>query len=348
MILNNETDILKELTSNTYNIHYIYGNENYLKRLYYNKIINLHQIDINDTFNFHEFSFQKSDIDEIIDACLALPVFSQKKCVVVKDIEISNILASDMDKLVELIDGIPEECVLIILQLSVDVDDKKNAKDKKFIKAIDKQGLVLKFSSRSETNVVKFIVEFVKKRDLSISPNNAKQLISRCGSSFDVLSTELEKLCAYEENSNEISFESIDKLVKANLDTSIFELSKSINQQDYPKAMNILSQFEQMQEQPVMVFNVLSSVYVDLFRAKAALEDGYGSEVISQSFNYRGRDFLIRNALSDARNSSWYFIAGALAILRDADLELKGGTVNGYITLEKTVAKLFVLKADGR
>lgn len=348
MILNKETDILKEIKKKQYNIYYIYGNENYLKKNYYKTILDINQIDNNDTFNFHEFSYQKSDIDEVIDACLAVPVFAPKKCVVIKDIEINSIPKYDNDKILELIESVPEECVLIILQLSVEVDDRKSAKDKKFIKQIDNNGLAIKLSTRNESNIIKFIVGYAKKNGMEISTVNAKYLVSKCGNSFDVLSSELDKVCAYDREFGEVSKETIDKLVTVNLDTSIYELSRSINQQDYGRAMNILSKLEQMQEEPIVIFNVLSSIYVDLFRAKSAIQDGYSQDVISQSFNYKGREFLVKNALSDASRTSWYFIAGALSILREADLNLKKVSSNGYIIIEKAIAELFILKADGR
>lgn len=348
MILNNEADILKEVSKNKYNIYYIYGDENYLKRTYYNKILDVNGINSDDAFNFHEFSYQKSDIDEVMDACLSVPVFSEKKCVVVKDIEIGTVPKYDTDKLVELMQQIPEECVLIILQQSVQVDDKKSAKDKKMIKEVDKVGLVLKLSARNKNSTMRFIFDYVKKNNMIISESNAELLIYKSSNSFDILTLELDKLCAHDEDSGEILAETIEKLVIPGLDTSVFELSRSIGQQNYQKAMTILSRLEQLEEEPVMVFNVLSSIYVDMFRAKSAMEDGYGFDMINNSFSYNGRGFLIRNALSDARNVSWCFIAGALDILKETDFELKSGFPNGYIILEKAIARLFILKADGR
>lgn len=348
MILNKETDILKEIKLKKHNIFYIYGNENYLKRNYYSKLLEIYGVNLDDTFNFHEFSYQKSDVDDVVDACLTLPLFADKKCVVVKDVEINAIPKYDTDKLISLINEVPDECVLIFLQMAVEVDDRRSAKDKKFIGAVDKNGVVVKISSRSENNTIKFITDYVKKLDMKISSNNAKYLIDRCGNSFDMLSVELEKLCSYDMDNGEISRESIDKLVSVNLDTSVYELSKSILRQDYNRAMNILSKLQQMQEEPMMVFGVLSSIYVDLFRAKSALNDGYDADVVTHSFSYRGREFLVRNAMSDARNLSWYFIAGALAILMETDIDLKSGLSNGYLVLEKTVAELFILRADGR
>lgn len=94
-------------------------------------------------FNFQAFDGGKASIDEIADAAQALPLFAERKCVLVKDLNVEALNAGELAKLYQLLEELSETTVLIISQSTLEIDAKRSAKWKKFIAAAEKNGTVV-------------------------------------------------------------------------------------------------------------------------------------------------------------------------------------------------------------
>lgn len=345
MTLANEKDILRHLKTDVSNLYLLHGDEGYLKRLYLQKLLDKYEAQRDNSFNYHKFDFSSAGVDQIADACMALPVFAKSKCVVVKDVGVESASKGEMDKLYDLFDQLPEETILIVAQMSVEMDLKKNAKSKKFLKAADEAGTVITCKQRSNANLIKFIHTYAEQNGCVIDDEAAQLLREQCMGEMESIALEMDKLCAYRE-AGTITAKDVKKVVAPKFEATIYDLSKAVKKGNYSGAMETISHLRHLQEEPLMVLGALSSEYVNLFRAKAALDQGYSGDNLKQDFQYRGREFLIKGAFSDASMSSWRFVERAIQILTDADLEMKSGVADGYIVLEKAVTELFVLQAE--
>ena len=76
-------------------------------------------------FNFQAFDGGKASIDEIADAAQALPLFAERKCVLVKDLNVEALNAGELAKLYQLLEELSETTVLIISQSTLEIDAKK-------------------------------------------------------------------------------------------------------------------------------------------------------------------------------------------------------------------------------
>lgn len=349
LIYNTEQDVIKHLDGQHKNLYCIYGTENYLKQIYYEKIIEKLEVDKCDSFNYQEFAFSSISVDIIADSCYSLPVFAEKKCVVIKDIEIESLNKVESDKFYQLITDLPEETVLIIYQLSTQMDVKKNAKSKKFVKEIGKYGAVFNLSERASSDLVKFAKSYVKEFGISIQTDAANMLKDYCLSDMNSMINEMDKLCAYKQTGS-ISVADVELFVPKRIEISIYNLNKAIRRKNFTESVSILNDLKYMGNDPIMILGVLSSVYLDLLRAKLALDEGKHDSDIVNDFSYKGREFVVRNALADARNTSWQVIKKSIAILRKTDLNMKSlgfsDISDSYFLLEKAVMELLLVQAE--
>ena len=64
------------------------------------------------------------------------------------------------------------------------------------------------------------------------------------------------------------------------------------------------------------------------------------------AFDYRGRDFRVRNAMMEVSRCSTGFLRGAVVLLTEADTQLKSSRIKDQVILEKLITQLFVLRKE--
>ena len=128
-------------------------------------------------------------------------------------------------------------------------------------------------------------------------------MVERSGDDLNLLLNELDKLCALA-GEGEITRQHIETAGMRNLEASVFDLAKAILQGQYERAYGIIYRLMDQREEPVSVLSVLSSAYADLYRAKVAAAGGVPAASLSADFQYRGREFRLRNAARDCARLS--------------------------------------------
>ena len=80
--------------------------------------------------------------------------------------------------------------------------------------------------------------------------------------------------------------------------------------------------------------------FVDMYRAKVAVSSGEKANFAASCYNYRGREFRLRNASYDSRNISIKTLRKNLDSLNEADRKLKIRVNDEKIILEKLLVEL--------
>ncbi len=91
-----------------------------------------------------------------------------------------------------------------------------------------------------------------------------------------------------------------------------------------------------------MILGTLVGAYVDMYRVKLSLSGGERAEYPAQFFNYKGKEFRLRNAARDAAKLDIRQLRGCLDVLNTA---LKSGVADPKITLERLLVQLSAARA---
>lgn len=328
-------------------VYFLYGEETYLSGHYASQIAAkaVGKDDLAE-FNLQKFDGRKCTAEELEDAAEALPLMADAKCVVVRDYDAAAGGMANQERLLRLVSDPPEACVMVFWQDAVEADVKKNAKWKAFAAAVEKCGVCVEFPRKSTADIVKLLCSGASRRNCRLLPENARLLVEQCGDDLNLLLNELDKLCALA-GEGEITREMIESAGSKNLEASVFDLSKAILQNHYARAYAILHRLLSQKEEPVNILAVLSTAYADLYRAKVAAAAGKQADTLTADFQYRGREFRLRNAARDASRLSMDVLRSSLDTLAQADLRLKSSRVDKRVVLEQTAAKLIVLAKGG-
>lgn len=319
-------------------VYFLFGEESYLSAHYAEKLTQMATDGELGEFNCRKMDGRECSVEEIEAEAETLPLMAERKCVVVCDYDATKANA-DLPRLMALLEDPPESCVLIFWQCGVDVDVKKNAKWKTFLKAVEKNGAATELLPRTVAEAASLLCAGAKKRGCALSSAAAQLLVERCGSDLHRLLGELDKLCAIADG-GEISEALIREATAESLEARVFDLSKNLLAGNVARAQEIVYALRSAREKPTAVFSVLSGAYVDLYRVKVAQLGGATPESLSSVFSYRGREFVLRNAARDTRRLSLQSLRDSLEILAQADMTMKSSPVDKWLVLERAVTRL--------
>ena len=317
------------------NLYVLYGAETYLVEQYARLIARQTVEEGFDAFNLHRFDGQEVDAAQLEDAVEALPLMSDRKCVLVRDYDV----APEHERVMKLTAQVPDSCVLVFWYVSAQPDGRKNAW-KEFLKQAEQVGVVMNFARKDPADAAKMLAAGAKRRGCQLDVADARYLVEQVGNDLNLLLCELEKLCALV-GEGAITRRHIDDACPKNLEMRVFDLSKAILRRRADEAYDLLHQLRVRREEPVAILGVLSNAFADLYRAKVAAAGGESAERLAGDFkSYKGKEFRLRNAARDTARIGVTALRECLDVLADTDTALKMGRGDGWVLLEQTVARL--------
>lgn len=325
-------------------LYFLYGEEPYLVSAYLKRIVTAAIGKDYTPFNYQAFSGEDVNIDDLVDALMTFSFMASVKCVVLSNFDIDSASSDDIQKLSDYIEDPNENSVFIMYYTLPDII-KNSAICKSFIKHFIKYGDVINFKKKTAADTEKLLCSYASKLKCELSRKNANYLIELCGNDLTTLFNETDKLCAYVK-SGEITRSVIDLVASANMETTVFKLSKSLLYGDSDKSYELLSKLLSQNEKPIAILSVLSNAYVDLYRVKAALESGLDSRYPAKVFSYKDREFVLDNAARQTKGVSMDSLRNSLLLLLDADTKLKSTPADTHrVVLEELFAKLLRLRS---
>ncbi|MCQ2480033.1 MAG: DNA polymerase III subunit delta [Clostridia bacterium] len=334
-----ESELKKQIKSRDFsNVYLIYGNESYLKHHYFNLLIKKAVDDTFKDFNLHIFQ-SPSDVEEITLAAEAMPMMSERTCVAIKDLKLSDLGENGRKDLVSFISDIPETCVVIIGFLTTEAEGKGW---KELLSACEKYGNSIRLDKMSRNDLIKYVIKGASSRGCTIDNRVADYFISLVGDDLTAILNELEKLCA-NAGGGTISRANVDAVTVKNTEVKIFELSKNLVTGNCDKAFSILDSLLKQREEPISILGTIIMCYVDMYRAKVASTGGHRPEELLKVFNYGKSDFRLRNGAKNASKMSLGMLRESIEILARADENLKSTSIDQRLILEETMIKLFLI-----
>ncbi len=303
--------------------------------------------------DFPEFNLHRLDgdvgVDSIAEAVETLPMFGDRTCVVVSNYNPEDANVAETGKMEQLLGDLPPHCTLIFRQASLSLTQKKDSKKcKAFLAAAAKAGHVLEVPRRTENDIVRYLTAFAPKRGCTMDAATARYLIAQCGLNWELLQNEMEKLCAWTQ-SGPITREAIETVSVTVSETAGYRMANSLIAGNYDQAYRQLDQLLFQREEPVVLLAALSSAYVDLYRAKAAIESGVQPLTLAKPFEYKkNMEFKLKNAARDCRKYTLEQLRRCLEVLAEADEALKSTRTDNRIILEKCMAQMMLIASERR
>ena len=330
-----ESDFAKAVKSQRFNGPVLlYGSESYLISRWKKEL--LARFGNEESFNLQKLDGRKLDLDALYDATQLLPLMAAEKCVLLDDLDLAQLPADEMKKFALVLQELPPECMLLITAYSSGFDPN-TAGAKKLIALADKHGCAVELGARDKPSLVRFLQGIATQNGCEISPALCRAMLDTCDSDMLSLRGEMEKLCAYA-GGGEIRAGQLDAVLIARTEARVFDLGKAILANNGQRAMEILSDLFYLREKPVAILATLISSFVDLYRARAARDEGMSPQELIDCLRYRGREWRVRNAFQTPYSAAT--LRRCLEILYACDVRIKSSAQSDQHLLEQAVAEL--------
>lgn len=327
-------------------VYFLYGEEQYLKKQYAQRLVQKAAPDAAAGFNYMPFDGKTAEVDSICDAAAALPLFAERKCVAVYDFNAEQYAEAEFTRLCALLEDIPDTTVLVFCTLSQDIGGKKSlpARWKRFVKLAAAQGVTAELGMRTERDLAGYARAYAEKQGAALSPEAATLLCARSRNRMDLLVSDLDRLSAYRYG-GEITLDDVQSMCEKEPDAMAYELSGAVALGDGAKALRLISEYRAKREEPVAVLGALSSGHIDFYRAKLGAKAQKDGKTVFADFGYKGNPNRFYYVQKDAARLTIRYLTGALDILLDCDCALKSSKADGYVLLEQAVTRLLLLRA---
>lgn len=311
-------------------IYLLYGLEKYLIDKEIKDIMVKNGID---SININSYDLNVETLENIIDDCRMISLFSDKKGIIVYNSNIftakKNSIEQNTNILEEYLNNINPDTILIFVIYEDKIDERK-----KIVKSFKDKINIKKFSS--DANIHNIVKDMFK--DYIISNSTINLLIERVGKNLAILSQEIDKIITYKNEDKNISDSDIIMLTNKNFDIDIFALIEAIITKDKSKALDIYYEMLKYNEEPIKIIVMLANQFRIIYQAKEMYKKGYTESDIAQNLGIH--PYRIKLALNKAREYSSSSLLSYLSKLADLDIGIKTGNINKEIGLELFIINL--------
>jgi len=181
-------------------------------------------------FNSETFDGESANADEIVAACNTLPFASERRLVVVRNVD--KIDKDSTDRIIAYV-GDPAETTILALVA------KKIAKNTRLYKAVDKINGVLERQGPSRSEWPRETQKLFAARGRTLSSDGAELLVNYVGRDLRRILVEVDKVIAYAGERVELHRADIEAVVAHTAKASIFDFTAALANRDLPTALRL-------------------------------------------------------------------------------------------------------------
>lgn len=271
---------------------------------------------------------------DLLARCRTVPAFSPRRVVVLR--EADRLRPEGWDAVFTYL-GAPASSTCLIC-----VADKLDAADRR-VQRIEQVGKVLRFvppryEEERQRWTQRWVSERAKQQGKSLAPEAQMLLLTLQGPDLLPLAHEVDKLCLFVGEREQIDLEAVEALVGHGRVHGIFELTRAVGRRDLQGALSCLRDLLERGEEPLKILGMLARQLRLLLRAKELVAESRPPAEISRLLGVP-RAFL-PEFLEGAKISQVTRLEQGLERLLDLDRALKSSGKGQALSLELAVIDL--------
>ncbi|MCX7710444.1 MAG: DNA polymerase III subunit delta [Clostridia bacterium] len=323
------------------NLYLFYGPEEYLKK-YYLETIEKRLIPDEGMKTLNKTVLEgKMEPGKILDACETLPVFSEKRLVIIRNSGAfkgkSKAASEDKkgkpksDDLLEYVQSLPEHICLVFYEEEID-------KRVKLVDAIKKNGLIVEFAFQKPPELVKWVVKVVTAQKKQMDPLTASLLVDNSEQGMNEILTEINKLVLFVGDRAKINQDDIEKVCIRSIKTRIFDLTDAIAEKDRVKALKLLDDMVVMKEPMQKILYMINRHFRHVLQMKVLMSEGVNSDQAASKIGIT--PYAAGKVVKQSRGFTIQDLKNAIQESLEYDLAIKTGKLQDRLAAELLIAKL--------
>ena len=334
-----DKDFFNQIKNGTYgNLYLVYGQENYQKSLYM-KRFQKRVIGDNETFNRSVIMGSDFSVKRLSEEIDMLPVFAEKRFVLVIDPIASKLGEKAFGELSEVLSDIPETAVVVFYYQTEELCVKEKASDKKLYTLLNKQGTVVDFSLKDEAWLIKYVISELQKASIEIDYKAAEYVVKNSNGEIGFVNNEIEKIRHYSDG--KFSENDAKEVCAKSTSASRYDLASFVVTKNRAQVLKELDRLMFMKVKPTVILSAIYSAFYDIYLVLcASVSKKNNADILSDFKGYKNREFVINKA---RRNSALYdkkTVEKILKMIIEAESDLKGSRVKPKLVIEELCVKI--------
>jgi len=324
-------------------LYLFWGEEDYLREYYLGKLRELCLPPGLEELNYFRLDGKAADLASISEAAEALPVFSERKFVEVRDFDFYKAAQAERDGLDELLADLPDYVCLVFLFSDPGFKPDGRMKiHKHFSKGL---GLSVEFGKQEQSDLLAWIRRRFQALERDIDRQTSEYLIFLCGSLMTGLAGEIEKIAAYSKGQY-ITREDIDAVGTPVLDAVVWKFTDALGERNLNQAASIMGELLLMRESPILILAVTGKKLRQLLSARILMDQGRAEAGYVQKLWGMGHEYPAKLLLGAARRFSLEWCKEAALLAAETDLQMKSTGRGGEELLVEFLIHLSALKLE--
>ena len=268
---------------------------------------------------FESRNLDEVSLLEIVEDAKTLPMFHEKKLIVVKGYD--GLGKDDLDLLNEYAASPASVSVLVLLSQG---SRKNRVKPAKSIKLVDLD---------SGSNFDREIKRLAERLGMVLAPGTAGFIKTMLGEDMNLIKNELEKISLYREGKKPVGEKDLRGLLEKRSTENVFSLSTALSNKDLRGSLRILRELEKNREDPLSILYMIAWRFRQIFKVSQYLREGKSDEGIAKAIKTsRGAVFYLKKSVRNFREND---LGRILGLIEETDYGIKNSSGNNYILLEK-------------
>jgi DNA polymerase-3 subunit delta len=219
-------------------------------------------------FNSETFDGETANADEIVAACNTLPFASERRLVVVRNVDKMGREATEA--LVAYVENPSEATILALVA-------KKLAKNTRLYKAVDKLGGLLERAAPGRNEWPGEVQKLFARKGRHVTLDGAELLVNAVGPDLRRLSIEVDKAVAFTGPRTELTADDIEQVVSTASTTKVWEIGPALADRDCARSLRLLDLLLADGETVFGLHALALRTVRDLITARALIDRGEGS-----------------------------------------------------------------------
>ena len=321
-------------------LYLFYGPEEFLKKYY---VESLEKILLSDELKaLNRIVLEgKQEIRKLTDYCETLPVFSDRKMVIVKNSGLFKPKKKEGDtkkaraqgqgdELLAFLQDLPGHVCLIFYEGEAD-------KRLKALESVKKNGLAVEFDYQKPEELIRWASRKFKASGREIDSDTAAKLVENCEQGMTEILNEIEKLTAYTEGRQRITSEDIEKVCTKSIKSRIFDLTDAIAEKKSARALGLLNDMIILKEPVPKILFMIARQFRQILQIRLLQEEGCGPGEVASRMGMS--PYIAGKILRQASNFSQARLKKAVETCLELDLAVKTGRID-----DRSAAELLIIE----
>ncbi len=304
-------------------IFYFYGDNSYAISQQISALTKQYQNKTGGSLEIERFDMSTRPLSDLLNSLAVVPMFASSRLLIVRELGTLKLQKPALDKLLDLVSD---------STIAVFVDTHPDKRSVVY-KVLSSANNAKKFDTLTQPQLIGWIKKLVEQEGGSIDNRTISVLIEKVGFDQWQLRNEVQKLVSY---STQVTTDSIDKLVVANVAYSAFAMTDALAKKQTAKAIEIYRQLVVQNEPDQKTLGAIMYQY----RVLALCKIHEGRQGTEWGKEFGVAPYAITKSQAIARNLTLVQIQAAYSAIINADMAIKTGKDTSNSALEELLIAL--------